>query len=113
QEIALAARESGANAPQLIVTTNGTPPPPPTQPPTTPTNPTPTATPPPPNRTATTPPTTANLTWAAATDNTAVTGYNLYRDGTKVGTTTSTAYGYSGLACSTSYTLAVARPDST
>ena len=38
QEISLAARESGANAPQLIITTNGTPPPPDTQPPTTPTN---------------------------------------------------------------------------
>ena len=94
QEISLAARESGANAPQLIVTSNGTPPPADTQPPTTPTN-----------LTATSTTTTANLSWTAATDNTAVTGYNLYRDGTKVGTTTSTTYGYSGLACGTGYSL--------
>ena len=96
QEISLAARESGANAPQLIITSNGTPPPADTQPPTTPTN-----------LTATSTTTTANLTWTAATDNTAVTGYNLYRDGTKVGTTTSTTYGYSGLTCGTGYTLGV------
>ena len=96
QEISLATRETGANAPQLIVTTNGTPPPPDTQPPTPPTN-----------LTATNTTTTANLTWTAATDNTAVTGYNLYRDGTKVGTTTSTSYGYSGLTCGTGYTLGV------
>ena len=48
QEISLAARESGANAPQLIITTNGTPPPPDTQPPTNPpTSPPPPPTPPP------------------------------------------------------------------
>ena len=96
QEISLASRETGANAPQLLITTNGTPPPPDTQPPTPPTN-----------LTATSTTTTANLTWTAATDNTAVTGYNLYRDGTKVGTTTSTSYGYSGLTCGTGYTLGV------
>ena len=96
QEISLASRETGANAPQLLVTTNGTPPPPDTQPPTPPTN-----------LTATNTTTTANLTWTAATDNTAVTGYNLYRDETKIGTTTSTSYGYSGLTCGTGYSLGV------
>jgi chitodextrinase len=52
-----------------------------------------------------------SLTWNPATDNVGVTGYALYVNGTKVGTTTQTSYGFSGLNCGTSYTLAVAAYD--
>jgi len=52
-----------------------------------------------------------SLTWNPATDNVGVTGYALYLNGTKVGTTTQTSYGFSGLSCGTSYTLAVAAYD--
>ena len=107
QEISLAARETGANAPQLLITTNGTPPPPDTQPPTPPTN-----------LTATNTTTTANLTWTAATDNTAVTGYNLYRSttggftpapGNRIAQPTSTGYADTGLAAGTYYYRVTAR----
>src|SRR5256886_4770288 len=52
-----------------------------------------------------------SLTWNAATDNVAVTGYTLYLNGTKVGTTAQTSYSFSGLNCGTSYTLGVAAYD--
>jgi chitodextrinase len=52
-----------------------------------------------------------SVAWSAATDNVAVTGYALYLNGTKVGTTTQTSYGFSGLSCGTSYTLGVAAYD--
>ncbi|MFG2421689.1 glycoside hydrolase family 6 protein [Streptomyces sp. NPDC048448] len=45
----------------------------------------------------------ATLSWSASTDNTAVTGYDVYRDGTKVGSATTTSYTDSGLAASTTY----------
>jgi chitodextrinase len=45
--------------------------------------------------------------WVASTDNVAVTGYDLFLNGTKVGSTTATLYSFSGLACSTSYTIGV------
>ena len=48
-----------------------------------------------------------SLTWGAATDNVGVTGYGVYRDGTKIGDSVGTAYTLSGLACATSYTFAV------
>jgi chitodextrinase len=51
--------------------------------------------------------TTITLDWNASTDNVGVTGYALYRNGEKVATTTETAYTYTGLACGTSYTLAL------
>ena len=47
------------------------------------------------------------LAWKASTDNVGVAGYDLYLNGKKVGTTTGTSYTFSGLACATSYTLAV------
>src|SRR5205807_8228270 len=48
------------------------------------------------------------LSWGASTDpDSPVAGYHIYLNGSKVGTTTSTSYTYSGLACGTSYTLAV------
>jgi chitodextrinase len=36
--------------------------------------------------------TTVNLTWNASTDNIAVAGYNVYRNGVKIGTSTTTSY---------------------
>jgi chitodextrinase len=51
--------------------------------------------------------TSATLSWTAATDNVGVTGYDLYLNGSAQGTTTSTSYGFSGLACGTTYTLGV------
>src|SRR5206468_2676969 len=52
-----------------------------------------------------------SLTWNAATDNVGVTGYALYLNGTKVGTTAQTTYTFSALSCGTSYTLGVAAYD--
>jgi chitodextrinase len=51
--------------------------------------------------------TTVGIRWDAATDNVAVAGYRLYRDGVAVGTTTVLSYTFSGLACGTSYTFAL------
>ncbi|MEU0430672.1 glycoside hydrolase family 6 protein [Streptomyces sp. NPDC006290] len=53
----------------------------------------------------------ATLSWSASTDNTAVTGYDVYRDGTKVGSATATSYTDSGLAASTTYTYTVKAKD--
>ena len=48
------------------------------------------------------------LSWTAATDDTAVTGYTLYRDASQAGTTSgSTSYTFGSLACGSSYTLGV------
>ncbi|MFC1406550.1 MULTISPECIES: GH12 family glycosyl hydrolase domain-containing protein [Streptacidiphilus] len=49
----------------------------------------------------------ASLSWTAATDNTAVTGYDVYRGGTLVGTTAGTSYTDTGLTASTVYTYTV------
>jgi chitodextrinase len=51
------------------------------------------------------------LTWNASSDNTGVTGYDVYRNGTKMTTTTSTSASQSGLACNTSYTFGVVARD--
>jgi chitodextrinase len=51
------------------------------------------------------------LTWNPSTDNVAVTGYDLYRNGTKVASPSSPGASQSGLACGTSYTFAVAALD--
>ncbi|MCT9008047.1 glycoside hydrolase family 6 protein [Streptomyces rhizosphaerihabitans] len=53
----------------------------------------------------------ATLSWSASTDNTAVTGYDVYRDGTKVGSATTTSYTDSALAASTTYTYTVKAKD--
>ncbi|MFF4542523.1 glycoside hydrolase family 6 protein [Streptomyces aureus] len=53
----------------------------------------------------------AALSWTASTDNTAVTGYDVYRDGTKVGSATGTSYTDSGLAASTTYSYTVKAKD--
>ncbi|MBR7837403.1 fibronectin type III domain-containing protein [Actinospica durhamensis] len=55
--------------------------------------------------------TTISLSWTASTDNVAVTGYDVYRDSTLVGTTTSTTYTDTGLTASTLYSYAVVATD--
>jgi chitodextrinase len=47
------------------------------------------------------------LAWSASRDNVGVTGYTVYLNGAQVNTTADTSYTYAGLACSTTYTLAV------
>jgi chitodextrinase len=48
-----------------------------------------------------------SVSWTPSTDNVGVTGYELFRNGTSVGTTTGTSYTVAGLLCGTSYTLGV------
>lgn len=52
-----------------------------------------------------------NLSWTAATDNVGVTGYTVIRDGSTVGTSTTTAYQDLGLTASTTYSYAVTAAD--
>jgi len=47
------------------------------------------------------------LSWAAATDNVAVTGYDLYLNGSRIGSTSQTSYRFATLSCGTGYTLGV------
>jgi bacillolysin len=56
---------------------------------------------------------TTNLAWNASTDNVAVTGYNVYRGTTLLGSTTATVRTYSvtGLTASTAYTFSVKAKD--
>ena len=51
--------------------------------------------------------TSITLAWNASTDNVGVTGYGVYRNNTSVGSTAGTTFAVTGLACNTSYTLAV------
>lgn len=48
-----------------------------------------------------------NLSWTASTDNTGVTGYRIYRNGTQLTTTTGTSYSNTGLGANTSYSYTV------
>lgn len=50
---------------------------------------------------------TVTLAWQASTDNIAVTGYQVYRNGALVGTSTSAGFTDSGLTASTAYSYAV------
>ena len=50
--------------------------------------------------------TSITLGWSASSDNVAVAGYGLYRNGASVGSTAAGSYTFSGLTCATSYTLA-------
>ncbi|MEU9357563.1 glycoside hydrolase family 6 protein [Streptomyces sp. NPDC048301] len=52
-----------------------------------------------------------SLSWTASTDDTAVTGYDVYRGSTKVGSTTATTYTDSGLSASTAYSYTVRAKD--
>ena len=51
--------------------------------------------------------TSITMGWSASTDNVGVTGYDVYRNGTKIATTGSsaTSYTYTALTCNTTYTL--------
>ncbi len=51
------------------------------------------------------------LSWNASSDNVGVAGYRLFLNGSQVGTSSSTSYSFTGLACGTSYTLGVAAYD--
>ncbi|WP_431165540.1 endonuclease [Tenacibaculum halocynthiae] len=55
--------------------------------------------------------TTVNLSWNAATDNTGVTGYDIYRNSNKLTTVTSTNYQVTGLNASTSYNFYIKAKD--
>ena len=55
--------------------------------------------------------TQVNLTWTASTDDTAVTGYRVYRNGTQVATSVTNSYSDSGLTASTQYAYTVAAYD--
>src|SRR5213078_256904 len=52
-----------------------------------------------------------NLSWTASSDNVGVSGYRVYRGGTQIATTTTTAYANTGLAPSTTYSYTVAAYD--
>ena len=55
---------------------------------------------------------TTNLSWTAATDNVGVTGYDVYKNGVLLGsTTTATTYAVSGLTYATTYTFTVKAKD--
>ncbi|PKV52897.1 putative secreted protein (Por secretion system target) [Aquimarina sp. MAR_2010_214] len=55
--------------------------------------------------------TSADLSWDASTDNTGVTGYDIYQDGTSIGSSTSTTYSVSGLTANTTYSFTVKAKD--
>ncbi|WP_297815428.1 endonuclease [uncultured Polaribacter sp.] len=48
-----------------------------------------------------------DLNWSAATDDTAVTGYDVYQNGVKITTVTNTTYTVSGLADNTAYSFSI------
>jgi hypothetical protein len=52
-----------------------------------------------------------NLSWNASTDNVAVTGYKVFRNGTQIATVTGTSYSNTGLAPSTAYSYTVSSYD--
>ncbi|QEU82564.1 hypothetical protein CP968_33785 [Streptomyces subrutilus] len=51
------------------------------------------------------------MSWSASTDNTGVSGYDVYRNGTKVGTASGTSYTDSGPAAATTYRYQVKARD--
>jgi len=55
--------------------------------------------------------TTTNLSWTAATDNVGVTGYDVYKGTTLLGTVTTTSYNVTGLTAATAYTFSVKAKD--
>ncbi|MFN8274860.1 MAG: GEVED domain-containing protein [Flavobacteriaceae bacterium] len=52
-----------------------------------------------------------SLSWLGATDNVAVTGYDVYKDGVLLGSTAATSYTVSGLTASTTYVFTVKAKD--
>ena len=55
--------------------------------------------------------TSVNLNWSASTDNTAVTGYDVYNGATKITTVSSTTYNVTSLTAATAYTFSVKAKD--
>ena len=55
--------------------------------------------------------TTTSLSWSGATDNVAVTGYDIFKDGVLIGSTASTTLAVSGLTASTTYSFTVKAKD--
>ncbi|CAM1368285.1 endonuclease [Tenacibaculum xiamenense] len=51
------------------------------------------------------------LNWSASSDNVGVTGYDVYRNGSRITTTTNTSYTVSGLSASTTYSFYVKAKD--
>ncbi len=56
--------------------------------------------------------TNVTLTWSASTDNVSVAGYNIYRNGASIATSTTSLYSDSNLTPSTTYSYAVSAYDS-
>jgi chitodextrinase len=52
-----------------------------------------------------------NLSWSPSTDNTAVTGYKIYRGGVQIGTATTNSYSDTGLSANTTYSYTVSAYD--
>ena len=57
--------------------------------------------------------TSMTLSWSPSTSGVGLAGYRLSRNGTQVGTTSTTSYAFTGLTCGTSYTLGVTAVDVT
>jgi hypothetical protein len=55
--------------------------------------------------------TSIGLRWDPSADNVGVTGYRIYRNGTRIATVTSTSYDVTGLTCGTSYTIGLTAID--
>ncbi|MBD3582231.1 reprolysin-like metallopeptidase [Flavobacterium selenitireducens] len=55
--------------------------------------------------------TSTNLTWTASTDNVGVTGYDVYRNGSLVGSSATTSYAATGLTAATTYSFYVRAKD--
>lgn len=55
--------------------------------------------------------TSFTLTWAASTDNVGVTGYEIFRNGTSIGTTTATSFAVTSLTANTAYSITVKARD--
>jgi C1A family cysteine protease len=55
--------------------------------------------------------TTATLSWTASTDNVGVTGYDIYKNGSLLTTTTATSYSVTGLTAATTYSFYVKARD--
>jgi chitodextrinase len=55
--------------------------------------------------------TSISVAWTASTDDVGVTGYDVYRGGARVDSTSATSYTFGGLSCGTTYTLAVEARD--
>ena len=51
------------------------------------------------------------VSWTASSDNVGVTGYEVFKDGSSIGTTTSTSMSVTGLTCGTAYAMTVRARD--